>query len=591
MESGLITSLEQGACSGSVISAQYANESDNSNPSITCGGLAGLPSKEFKGYISANDPDGDALNWSIDTGGTTWTGWSAAPILRSTANLSQKEIYASSAGSNGNYNFSVTVTDNRGGSASKSCSINISSSGPVVYPITDKQVVIGKNLDFTINASDPGENYPLTFSLNPSLTCTSNGDRGCRVNQIVGSSFPATTPGGTDYIISARAINSLGVFSPAQVFNLKVINNKPIIAKPLNCNSSVRISNSYNCDINATDPDGHDITYIFSGLPSGMSGDSSTGVISGSPSVAGEYTIRVKVKDQYNAESSEESFVLAVNTYCGDNIRQEINDEGKVEECDGNDKAGENCMTVYPGQFTGGILNCSSDCKFNDSQCVNTFNISGNVKDYMTALPLSGVTVEAKDQSSNVVKSAVTGADGNYLLSDVPALINYNVIASKTGYSNGDSGIFSLNGDKVFNFNIAGAGLQGAARFQLTWGASPSDLDSHLKFNSIHISYLNKIEGGSSLDKDDINSYGPENIRIETLISGATYKYFIYDYTHRSNCGSGNFNEAKVEIYNSGGVKVKEYISSHTGDCYWYVFDMDDTGRIIDKNIYQNTEP
>jgi len=123
MESGLITDLKEGACAGSASVAGMPSE--NHPPVVNCGSLTGITGKEFKGYISASDPDGDKLTWSIDTVGTTWTGWSAVPILKDTVNSNQKEVYAAKAGDKGSYNFSVTVNDGRGGQATKTCTINI----------------------------------------------------------------------------------------------------------------------------------------------------------------------------------------------------------------------------------------------------------------------------------------------------------------------------------------------------------------------------------------------------------------------------------------------------------------------------------
>jgi hypothetical protein len=602
MESGLVTALDEGACSGSAsaTTVQYVGETTNNNPVINCGTLVGNPGKLFKGYISASDSDGDTLSWTMNNTGVAWLD----NVFGNTTNPNQKEINGT-AGPKGVYSLDITVSDNRGGTETKTCSINITNSAlPVVTPMPDKEIVIGKTLDFTIYASDPTEKYPLTFAISPSLTCTVQSGRNCHINQAIGNSFSAS-PGGTNNSISVRATNSLGISSPVQSFNLKVINHKPIIAKPLGCATSVRINNTYQpCTITAADSDGHSIkAYNISSSPanSGLTIDTN-GIISGTPTVAGNYTITVTAVDQYDAVSEPENFVLTVKTYCGDNIRQVVNDEGKSEECDRSDKAGKNCVTAYPSQYTGGTLNCNSECKFDDSQCVNTFNISGNVKDYATASNLSGVTIEARDSGGNIIKSAVTDANGNYLLADVPALVNYNVIASITGFTNGDSGTFSLDGDKVFNFSLTGAGTTRAAQFVLTWTNPPRDLDSHLKFIvgaiPVHIYYpsSNKSGGGAWLDRDDTNSgtddndhtNGLENVGIETIEidSGQSYRYFIHDYTNEKS-----FVGAKVEVYNSGGIKIKTYTSNHTGSNYWYVFDMDDTGRIIDKNIYQNTEP
>ncbi|GAG02485.1 unnamed protein product, partial [marine sediment metagenome] len=240
MESGLITTLAEGACAGSE-SVQHEEEISNNPPSVTCGNLVGFPGAEFIGYVSASDPDGDLLTWSIDTSGTTWTGWSAAPILKSTANPNQKEVYANQAGVEGTYNISVTVTDNRGGTETKQCAITISSSGPVITPIAVQEISIGNTLDFMVYASDPGENYPLSFTFTPSFTidsspsCTvEDNDHDCKVRRFIdGSLFPANleSDGGSymyhDYTVSVRAVNSLSVSSPSQPFILKVINHKP----------------------------------------------------------------------------------------------------------------------------------------------------------------------------------------------------------------------------------------------------------------------------------------------------------------------------------------------------------------------------
>lgn len=124
MESGYITGLESGACAGSA--TIKGTSPANNLPAINCGNLSGISRQAFKGYISADDPDGDELVWGpINTKGTAWTGWSSAPTLKPTVNTNQKEIFASQAGNQGTYDFIVAVDDGKGGSAIKTCSIKI----------------------------------------------------------------------------------------------------------------------------------------------------------------------------------------------------------------------------------------------------------------------------------------------------------------------------------------------------------------------------------------------------------------------------------------------------------------------------------
>jgi len=67
----------------------------------------------------------------------------------------------------------------------------------------------------------------------------------------------------------------------------------------------------------------------------------------------------------------------------------------------------------------------------------------------------------------------------------------------------------------------------------LTWGVSPSDLDSHLAANidgTFHVYYINKgsltSEPYANLDTDDTTSYGPEVTSIGRLRAG-TYRYSV----------------------------------------------------------------
>ena len=124
MESGLIVDLKEGACAGSASVKHEGTPSGNNPPTITCGSLTGTAGKEFKGYVSASDSDGDTLNWieNIDISGATWLD----SALKPTAVPNQKEIYAAKAGDKGDYSFSITVNDGRtGGQVSKTCAIKI----------------------------------------------------------------------------------------------------------------------------------------------------------------------------------------------------------------------------------------------------------------------------------------------------------------------------------------------------------------------------------------------------------------------------------------------------------------------------------
>lgn len=118
-------------------------------------------------------------------------------------------------------------------------------------------------------------------------------------------------------------------------------------------------------------------------------------------------------------------------------------------------------------------------------------------------------------------------------------------------------------------------------RVVLTWGASPSDLDSHLTGTaadgtSFHIYFsdkvANKADGSEigNLDVDDTTSYGPETT---TFVAETEGKYYFYVYRYSSS-GSLPASGATVEVYNGDNLIARYTIdSSASSDCrYWNVF-------------------
>ena len=123
---------------------------------------------------------------------------------------------------------------------------------------------------------------------------------------------------------------------------------------------------------------------------------------------------------------------------------------------------------------------------------------------------------------------------------------------------------------------------------KLTWGAHPTDLDSHVrgqKSNNtvFHAYYSNKIGSDidnttiASLDYDDTTGYGPETFILNTL-GGKNYYYYVRCYRdnngwYYSSTYSCNVTGATVEVKRNGEL-VGTYRSddaSGTGTA-WLVF-------------------
>lgn len=243
-------------------------------------------------------------------------------------------------------------------------------------------------------------------------------------------------------------------------------------------------------------------------------------------------------------------------------------------------------LLVFSMGQLGGCLNCVTD----------TGSISGMVTDATTGSPLSGATVKVGTITTT------TGSDGKYKLENVPAGLQ-NVSASKTGYITDSQSVLVIGGQETTNVNFSLSPVlpSGQWRIVLTWGATPSDLNSNLLVpesdtNGVlgyHIFYGS--DGSQNpdsypygyLDCNDTDGYGPETITIFRRLT-QKYKYYVSRYSEDGDLISSG---AKVEVYiGSNLVKIYNVPNSGTG-IYWYVFDINADGTITDQNIIQNSGP
>ncbi len=132
-------------------------------------------------------------------------------------------------------------------------------------------------------------------------------------------------------------------------------------------------------------------------------------------------------------------------------------------------------------------------------------------------------------------------------------------------------------------------------RIVLTWGETPSDLDSHLVGPGIvdpedrfHIYFESKsyyFDGSydsnnelsvADLDYDDITSFGPEITTIHRLTPGRYY-FFVHDYTN------GNSATSKELAYSGATVKVYK----GTGNTPWQTYKIDRSSMGTYWNVFK----
>lgn len=216
--------------------------------------------------------------------------------------------------------------------------------------------------------------------------------------------------------------------------------------------------------------------------------------------------------------------------------------------------------------------------------------LTGYVYDATSGDNLVGATVSITGPDS---RETVTDESGAYLFQDLP-YGNYEVTASISGYISLTRTVEHSNPVTTSVFVLSQQLQTGQYRIVLSWGATPSDLDSHLWTTIGDVIYeIYYGDQGSAttapfviLDTDDVDGYGPETITIYQLSSPAIFA--VYNYSGDPEITASN---ARIEVY-SGNQKIANYSVPTTGTGrWWYVFDLSTTGQITERNTISENPP
>ncbi len=240
--------------------------------------------------ISASDPDGDSLIYgalNLPTG---------LSIDSNNGNISGTLSAA------GVFAVSITVNDGNGGQDSASFTWTVDTLPPVNNPpsLTNpgaQSGFEGDSVNLALVASDLDGD---------SLTYGAGGlPAGLSINVTTGVISGTLQTAGT-YPVTATVDDGNGGQDTASftwtVDIVPPVNNPPSLVNPGDQNGQE--GDPVNLALSASDPDGDTLTYGATGLPSGLSINASTGVVSGALQTQGTYSVTVSVNDGKGGQDS-----------------------------------------------------------------------------------------------------------------------------------------------------------------------------------------------------------------------------------------------------------------------------------------------
>jgi len=211
-------------------------------------------------------------------------------------------------------------------------------------------------------------------------------------------------------------------------------------------------------------------------------------------------------------------------------------------------------------------------------------NLTIKVVDGTTGTTLNGFTAKILNSTGvNVDEENTNNINSGYVSTQAKGA--YTVKISKDSYNDGEAQCTitaNENTECIVNIVSNAQIANGEITSVLSWGATPSDLDSHLvrKTNGnqdYHIYYGDKTGTDANLDRDDTSSYGPETITINNVSQDSVYTYYVYNFSGGAGTVLPN-SGAKVEL-NFNGTQRTFTVPNEEGQ-YWKVFEIDH-GRII----------
>jgi hypothetical protein len=251
---------------------------------------------------------------------------------------------------------------------------------------------------------------------------------------------------------------------------------------------------------------------------------------------------------------------------------------------------------IAPNQYYEGTVTHFGNWSAGQTYTVST--ITACLRD-VSDQPVVGarVSTDGIDYSGNA--TATTNAQGVAL---VPMKRGAQAIISATFGTRGSNTVTISAAQSASDFTLPTclvlAAPNSGMAIKLTWGAGPSDLDSHLMGpNNTHVDFTDLGSLSSipfaRLDVDDTSSFGPEVITVTRLARG-TYRYFVHNFSRTFAPGMTG-SPARVELRFGANTQIFAPPAGEGANEYWHVFDFtvaaDCSVIITPANVWSAAEP
>jgi len=232
---------------------------------------------------------------------------------------------------------------------------------------------------------------------------------------------------------------------------------------------------------------------------------------------------------------------------------------------------------------------------------------SGKIFHALTGVGVGSLIINLREGinaiNGTIVGTTVTASDGSYAFNNLTAG-HYTAEVSGVGYVTTYFSLICIGGTETNNQNATITPIlsPGETRIVLTWGQTPSDLDSHLTGplpdgSRFHLFYPYADANAGSpwpeyvrLDLDDVTSYGPETTTIYQQIEGV-YRFSVHDYSNRysSNSSALSTSGAQVRVYRGSTLVANFNVPSNQSGTLWTVFELSgDTIAPINSMSYES---